>query len=78
MNQELMEYCKKEIQELLNKGIIWKTDPLGVVLPFLCVCVEKQSCSTLCAKKKKKNTELERGTPRLLINYKPLKIHSNE
>ena len=22
MNQELMEYCKKEIQELLNKGII--------------------------------------------------------
>ena len=77
MNQELMEYCKKEIQELLNKGIIWKKGPLGVVLPFLCVCVWRNRVVLPCVQKKK-NTELERGTPRLLINYKPLKIHSNE
>ena len=35
MNQELLEYCKKEIQELLNKGLIRKSKSLGVVLLFM-------------------------------------------
>ncbi|KAG4944306.1 hypothetical protein JHK85_048952 [Glycine max] len=40
MNEELLQYCQKEIKDLLDKGLIRK--------------------------------KLERGTPRLVINYKPL------
>jgi hypothetical protein len=56
MNQELLEYCKKEIQELLDKGLIRKSKS-----PW--------SCSAFYVQK---NAEIERGAPRLVINYKPL------
>jgi hypothetical protein len=56
MNQELLEYCKKEIQDLLQKGLIRKSKS-----PW--------SCSAFYVQK---NAELERGAPRLVINYKPL------
>ena len=56
MSQEVMEFCKTEIQELLNKGIIRKSKS-----PWSCPAFYVQ-----------KNAELERGTPRLVINYKPL------
>jgi len=56
MNQELLEYCKKEIQDLLQKGLIRKSKS-----PWNCSAFYVQ-----------KNTELERGAPRLVINYKPL------
>jgi hypothetical protein len=56
MNQELLEYCKKEIQELVDKGLIRKSKS-----PW--------SCSAFYVQK---NAEIERGAPRLVINYKPL------
>jgi hypothetical protein len=56
MNQELLEYCKKEIHELLDKCSVRKSKS-----PW--------SCSTFYVQK---NTEIERGAPRLVINYKPL------
>ncbi|BBN67532.1 Excinuclease ABC, C subunit [Prunus dulcis] len=56
MNQETMEFCKKEITELLLKGIIRKSKS-----PWSCPAFYVQ-----------KNAELERGVPRLVINYKPL------
>ncbi|KAI5339377.1 hypothetical protein L3X38_018649 [Prunus dulcis] len=56
MNQELMEFCKKEIHELLQKNIIRKSKS-----PWSCPAFYVQ-----------KNAELERGVPRLVINYKPL------
>jgi hypothetical protein len=56
MNQELLEYCKKEIQELLDKCLIRKSKS-----PW--------SCSAFYVQK---NAEIERGAPRLVINYKPL------
>jgi hypothetical protein len=52
----LLEYCKKEIQELLDKGLIRKSKS-----PW--------SCSAFYVQK---NAEIERGAPRLVINYKPL------
>jgi len=56
MNEELLQYCQKEIKDLLNKELIRKSKS-----PWSCVAfyVNKQA-------------ELERGTPRLVINYKPL------
>ena len=56
MNNELLEHCKKEIEDLLNKGLIRKGKS-----PWSCAAfyVNKQA-------------ELERGVPRLVINYKPL------
>ena len=56
MNNELLEQCKKEIEDLLTKGLIRKSKS-----PWSCAAfyVNKQS-------------ELERGVPRLVINYKPL------
>jgi len=56
MNEELLQYYQKEIQDLLNKGLIRKSKN-----PWSCAAfyVNKQA-------------ELERGTPRLVINYKPL------
>jgi uncharacterized protein YqgQ len=56
MNQELLEYCKKEIQDLLQKGLIRKSKS-----PW--------SCSAFYVQK---NAELERGAPRFVINYKLL------
>ena len=56
MNKELLSYCEKEIQDLLDKKLIRKSKS-----PW--------SCSAFYVKK---HAELERGTPRLVINYKPL------
>ena len=56
MNNELLEHCKKEIEDLLNKGLIRKSK-----FPWSCAAfyVNKQ-------------VELEQGVPRLVINYKPI------
>ena len=56
MNNELLDHCKKEIEDLLNKGLIRKSKS-----PWSCAAfyVNKQA-------------ELERGVPGLVINYKPL------
>ena len=55
MNEELLQYCQKEIKDLLDKGLIRKNKS-----PWSCAAfyVNKQA-------------ELERDTPRLVINYKP-------
>ncbi|RDX80013.1 hypothetical protein CR513_39485, partial [Mucuna pruriens] len=56
MNEEMFQYCQKEIKDLLDKGLIRKSKS-----PWSCAAfyVNKQA-------------ELERGMPRLVINYKPL------
>ncbi|KAL6336194.1 hypothetical protein AAG906_011076 [Vitis piasezkii] len=56
MSKELLSYCEKEIQDLLDKKLIRKSKS-----PW--------SCSAFYVQKQ---AELERGTPRLVINYKPL------
>ena len=56
MSQELMEFCRVEINDLLSKGIIKKSKS-----PWSCPAFYVQ-----------KNAEIERGVPRLVINYKPL------
>ncbi|XP_008233166.1 PREDICTED: uncharacterized protein LOC103332224 [Prunus mume] len=56
MSQEIMEFCKKEIHELLQKKMIRKSKS-----PWSCPAFYVQ-----------KNAELERGVPILVINYKPL------
>ena len=56
MNEELFQYCQKEIKDLLDKGLIKKSKSPSSCVAFY---VNKQS-------------ELERGTPRLVINYEPL------
>uniref|UniRef100_A0A251VEY4 Putative reverse transcriptase domain, Zinc finger, CCHC-type, Aspartic peptidase domain protein n=1 Tax=Helianthus annuus TaxID=4232 RepID=A0A251VEY4_HELAN len=56
MSQELEGYCKKEIQELLDKKLIRPSKS-----PWSCSAFYVQN-----------NAELERGAPRLVINYKPL------
>ena len=56
MSQELMDTCRTEIEDLLRKGIIRKTRS-----PWFCPAFYFQ-----------KNAEIERGVPRLVINYKPL------
>ena len=56
MSQELMNFCKAEIKDLLKKGIIRKSRS-----PWSCPAFYVQ-----------KNAEIERGVPRLVINYKPL------
>ena len=56
MNNELLEHCKKEIEDLLTKGLIRKSK-------------SPQSCAAFYVNKQ---AELERGVPRLVINYKPL------
>ena len=56
MNHELLEYYKKEIQDLLAKILIPPNHS-----PW--------SCATFYVQKA---FEIERGTPRLVINYKPL------
>ena len=56
MSPKLLEYCKKEINDLLNKKLIRPS-----YSPWSCVAFYVQ-----------KVFEIERGTPRLVINYKPL------
>ena len=51
-----MDLCKAEIEDLLKKGIIRKSRS-----PWCCPAFYVQ-----------KNAEIERGVPRLVINYKPL------
>ena len=56
MNAELLEYCKKEIQTLLEKNLIRPSKS-----PW--------SCTTFYVNNA---PEKERGVSRLVINYKPL------
>jgi hypothetical protein len=56
MNQEIMEFCKIEINDLLDKKIIRHSK-------------SSWSCPAFYVQK---NAELNRGAPRLVINYKPL------
>ena len=56
MNPELLEYCKKEFKDLLDKKLIRPSHS-----PWSCAAFYVQKAS-----------EIERGTPRLVINYKPL------
>ena len=56
MNAETVEFCKKEISDLLEKKLIRNSKS-----PW--------SCSAFYVQK---DAEIERGTPRLVINYKPL------
>ena len=56
MNAETIEFSKKEIHDLLEKKLIRNSKS-----PW--------SCATFYVQK---NAEIERGTPRLVINYKPL------
>jgi len=56
MNEELFLYSQKEIQDLLEKGLIRKSK-------------SSWSCAAFYVNKQAK---LERGTPHLVINYKPL------
>ena len=56
MNVELEQHCRKEIQDLESKGLISKSRS-----PWSCVAFYVN-----------KAYEQERGTPRLVINYKPL------
>ena len=56
MSSKFVEYCKKEINDLLDKNLIKKSKS-----PWSCYSFYLN-----------KNVEIERGTPRLVINYKPL------
>ena len=56
MNQAVFEYCKKEIQDLFSKNLMRKSK-------------SSWNCSAFYVYK---NAEIERGVPRLVINYKPL------
>ena len=56
MSPELLEYCKKEINDILNKKLIRPSHS-----PWSCTSFYVQKAS-----------EIERGTSRLVINYKPL------
>jgi hypothetical protein len=56
MNADLEQHCRLEIKDLESKGLIQKSR-----LPWSCVAFYVN-----------KNSEIERGTPILVINYKPL------
>lgn len=56
MNAETLDFCQKEIADLLAKNIIRKSKS-----PWSCAAFYVM-----------KNAELERGSRRLVINYKPL------
>ena len=56
MNKDLLSYCENEIQDVPDKKLIRKSKS-----PW--------GCSTFYVHKQ---VELERGPPRLVINYKPL------
>ena len=61
MNPELLEYCKKEINEKIMNGILMKKLIRPSHSPWSCAAFYVQKAS-----------EIERGTLRLVINYKPL------
>jgi hypothetical protein len=56
MNVDLEQHCRLEICDLESKGLIQKSRS-----PWSCVAFYMN-----------KNSKIERGTPRLVINYKPL------
>ena len=56
MSEELMEFCRTEMNNPFSKGIIRNSKS-----PWLCPTFYVQ-----------KNVEIKRGVPRLVINYKPL------
>ena len=56
MNKEYLEFCKKEIQTLLEKKLITHSKS-----PWSCAAFYVMN-----------QAEKERGVPRLVINYKPL------
>jgi hypothetical protein len=56
MNADLKQHCRLEILDLESKGLIQKSRS-----PW--------SCATFYVNKK---FDIERGTPKLVINYKPL------
>jgi hypothetical protein len=56
MNAKLEQYCRLKIQDLESKGLIQKSKS-----PWLCAAFYVN-----------KNSEIKKGTPRLMINYKPL------
>ena len=56
MSHKLMDFCKTKIEDLLKKVIIRKSRS-----PWSCPAFYVQ-----------KNAEIEKGVPRLVINYKPL------
>lgn len=56
MNERYLKLCQEEIADLLTKGLIRKN-------------MSPWSCSTFYAEN---TTKIERGVPRLVINYKPL------
>ena len=56
MNEKLLEYCKQEIDSLLKKKLIRPSKS-----PWSCAAFYVQNA-----------VEIERGAPRLVINYKPL------
>ena len=56
MNDETVEFCKKEINDLLQKKLIRNSK-------------SHWSCAAFYVQK---NVEIERGTPHLVINYKLL------
>ena len=56
MNAETIEFCKSEIDDFLKKNLIRNSKS-----PWSCAAFYVQ-----------KNAKIERGTPRLVINYKPL------
>ena len=57
------QHCKNEIKDLETKGLIVKSRSL---------IVKSRSPWSCEAFYVNKNSEIERGTPRLVINYKPL------
>ena len=56
MNKTLEKHCREEIQDLESKGLILKS----------------RSPWSYAAFYVNKNSEMERCTPRLMINYRPL------
>ena len=56
MDQKTLQYCKDEIELLLQKCLIQPSSSVW-------------SCTAFYVNK---NVEIERGTPRMVINYKPL------
>jgi len=59
MNAELVEFCKNEIDSLLQKGLIKPSKS-----PWSCSAFYVNNAA-----------EKERGIPRLVIDYKPLNKH---
>lgn len=55
-NQNIIEYCKKEIKDLIKKGLIWPNKSLWSYAAFYV----------------QKNAGIKRRAPKLVINHKPL------